>query len=395
MNLADIERLHTDGFLPADQRDRIVTHYKLQDGQSKFVIILSIFGGLMVAAGIILLIASNWDEIPRGVKLLSGLSLMLGAHLAAWRVQTRHPDCGKTAEGLHLIGSVLLLGNIALIGQVYHLSSRPPNAILIWWIGIAPLVWILRSKTQHILSLVAFLIWLGMEFLDNTGWFHGVGGDGLLLFYPTILLAMYAAGVWLQQTSYRDFANSTQSFGAFGLHCLVLSLIWGWHGQANLAPLVLSASLPCAALVALLLYLALRTEQRLPAQWKWIWFGSLIAWLALFGFAGATGTSDYFGGGWEFNSGFAWIAAIVLFAHCLVMINVGLMLGSRFLINLGTSLLGIDVITAYIRLFGTMAVTGAMFVVSGVGLIVLGVLLEKRRRSLLRQMKTTQPQAKP
>jgi hypothetical protein len=42
MNLHDIQRLQADGFLAADQRDRIVAHYKLQDGQSKFVVILSI-----------------------------------------------------------------------------------------------------------------------------------------------------------------------------------------------------------------------------------------------------------------------------------------------------------------------------------------------------------------
>lgn len=310
-------------------------------------------------------------------------------------MRTRHPALTKTAESLHLIGSVMLLGNIALIGQIYHLGSRPPNAILTWCIGISPFAWILRSKAQHILTLVAFLTWLGMEFLSASGWFHGLGGDGLLLFYPAILLAMYAAGVWLEQTSFHDFASSTRRFGAFGFHCLLLSLTWGWRGRTNLAPLVFSAYLPCAALAVLLLYLSPRNEQRLRAPWKWLWFGSLTAWLVLFGFAGATGTSEYFGGGWDFDGGLAWIAALALFAHCLMMVNVGLLLGSRFLINLGISLLAVDIITAYLRLFGTMAVTGAMFVVSGVGLIVLGVLLEKRRRSLLRRMKETQPQARP
>ena len=43
-------------------------------------------------------------------------------------------------------------------------------------------------------------------------------------------------------------------------------------------------------------------------------------------------------------------------------------------------------IIAYARLFGSMAVTGAMFIVSGVGLILLGVVIEKRRRTLLRKL---------
>ena len=394
MNLNDIQRLHADGFLSAEQRDRIVAHYKLQDGQSKFVIILSVFGGLLVASGIILVIASNWDAIPRGVKLLSGLALMLGAHAAGWWVRVKQPNYLKAAEGLHLIGSVMFLSNIALIGQVYNLNSRAPNALLAWWVGIAPLAWILRSKVQHILTLVAFLFWLGMEFVHDLGWFHGLGSDGFLLFYPVILLAMYAAGVWLERTSYRDFASSTQRFGVFLLHCSLLPLTWGWHGRMNLVPVVFSAYLPCAVVVTALLWFALRGEQRLPLVWRKIWFYCLIAWLVLQGAAGATGTSEYFGGGWDFGGGLAWLAAIMLFAHCLVMVNVGLLLGSRYLINLGTGLLAIDVITAYIRLFGTMAVTGAMFIVSGIGLIVLGVLLEKRRRSLLRRMieNPTQPQ---
>ena len=48
----------------------------------------------------------------------------------------------------------------------------------------------------------------------------------------------------------------------------------------------------------------------------------------------------------------------------------------------------LDMIAAYIGLFGTMARTGLMFVVSGVFLIVFGVYLEKKRRKLMAQIKT-------
>jgi len=76
-------------------------------------------------------------------------------------------------------------------------------------------------------------------------------------------------------------------------------------------------------------------------------------------------------------------------------VNLGLLLGSRYLINLGLALLTFDVIIAYARLFGSMAVTGAMFIVSGVGLIVLGIFIEKRRRSLLRDLAERSNPTKP
>ena len=62
----------------------------------------------------------------------------VGAHygLGAWLSRSdRHP---ALSEVCHLLGSGMFLANIALIGQVYHLSSRPPNAILLWLAGIIP-----------------------------------------------------------------------------------------------------------------------------------------------------------------------------------------------------------------------------------------------------------------
>jgi len=45
------------------------------------------------------------------------------------------------------------------------------------------------------------------------------------------------------------------------------------------------------------------------------------------------------------------------------------------------------IFATYLNLFGSMARTGAMFVTSGVLLIVFGFFLEKKRRTLLLQVK--------
>ena len=131
--------------------------------------------------------------------------------------------------------------------------------------------------------------------------------------------------------------------------------------------------------------LALRGETRLPRLWQGIWFAALVFWLA---FVAAVASSSDAANSWrwERDDWVAWTASIALFVHCLLMVNLGLLLGSRFFINLGVCVLTFDVIIAYIRLFGTMAVTGAMFIVSGVGLIVLGVFIERRRRALMREL---------
>jgi uncharacterized membrane protein len=79
---------------------------------------------------------------------------------------------------------------------------------------------------------------------------------------------------------------------------------------------------------------------------------------------------------------------IAIFVFCLLQVQVGVQERSRFLVNLGVAFLTLDIIATYIGLFGTMARTGTMFIVSGVYLILFGVYLEKKRRALMKQIKS-------
>ena len=76
------------------------------------------------------------------------------------------------------------------------------------------------------------------------------------------------------------------------------------------------------------------------------------------------------------------VGTVVLFAFCLLQIQVGLQQRSPFLVNLGIGFVALDIIAAYCDLLGSMARTGLMFVSSGVFLILFGVYLEKKRRNL-------------
>ena len=135
---------------------------------------------MLITAGIALLISARWNEFPRGVKIAGSLALMLGFHTGGWYLRegggntsslassaTRVPlprgKYRKTGEALQLTGSCLFLANIALIGQIYNMVSRPPNALRLWWIGIAALPWLLCSKAQHVLLLLVFGVWCGLE----------------------------------------------------------------------------------------------------------------------------------------------------------------------------------------------------------------------------------------
>ena len=410
MKHSDIQQLHDAGLITDEQRQKIIGHFQLkEDGGNKFLAIVSIIGAVLIAAGITLLIAAHWNEIPRGVKIATGLLLMLGFHAGGWwlsilrssPVTEDGPEVQgkfrKTGEALQLVGSCLFLANIALIGQIYNIVSRPPNAFLLWWIGIAALPRLLRSKAQHVLLLIAFGIWFGFEVNERGGLIY-CESDRQVLLYSLLGLVYLGAGYCLRRTPFSEFAGVTEKLGLFAFLIFVYPLTWkeffGWENpdlrQWVFPALGLFALLPLAA--------GIRKLRALTGQWRSTWFAALLGmvifmatvWFGCWQLDHAGESRHFFWGeSWSYLAG-----TLALFVFCLLQIQVGIQERSQFLVNLGVVFIALDIFAAYCDLFGSMARTGVMFLISGIFLIVFGVYLEKKRRTLMKQIKSQTTGAK-
>jgi len=344
---------------------------------------------VLIAAGITLLISAHWDAIPRGVKIAAGIALMLGAHGAGWWLREVQRVYRKTGEALQFIGSALFLANIALVGQIYHLESRTPNAFLLWLAGIIALPWLLRSKAQLVLVLAAFCTWFGCEINQRDSMIY-FGSESQVLVYSLMGLIFLGIGYWLRRTTFESFAGTFEKTGMLGLLLFAFPLTWagfmGWRQDDGDVQSWLLLTLGAAAV--LLTASGVRKLPALDAQWRWTWGGTLAGAAVLL--CAAFFTPQERGYYWFAHmNGVNAVATIALFVFCLLQIQVGLQQRSRFLVNLGVAFIGLDMIAAYFGLFGTMALTGAMFVVTGVFLILFGVFLEKKRRNFMKKIKTT------
>jgi uncharacterized membrane protein len=397
MKYADIQKLRDAGLVTDEQRQKIIEHFQLKEDGGKFLAIVSIIGAVLIAAGITLLIAAHWNEIPRGVKIATGLLLLLGFHAGGWWLREVQGKYRKTGEALHLIGSCLFLANIALIGQIYNIVSRPPNAFLLWWIGIAALPWLLRSKAQHVLLLMAFGIWFGFEVNERSGLIC-CESDRQVLLYALLGLVYLGAGYCLRRTPFSEFAGVTEKLGLLAFLIFFYPLTWkhffGWE-NSEIRRWFFSA---LAALALLLLAAGLRNLRALTRQWRWTWFAALLGmavfmatvWFGLWQTGCSGGRYGYWEESWNYLAG-----TLALFIFCLLQIQAGLQERSPFLVNLGVTFIAFDIIAAYCDLFGSMARTGVMFLISGIFLIVFGVYLEKKRRILMKQIKSQTTEIKP
>ena len=320
------------------------------------------------------------------------MALLGGAHAGGWFVgrDGRHP---RVAEALHLIGSVMFLANIALVGQIYHLHSRTPNAILLWLLGIAPLAWILRSKAQHILTLAVLALWLGLELNARDSMLYFGGELRQMMFYVIVGVALSGLGMLLQRSRVPEFGPSTEGFGIVML--LVASYPLAIRGFYSFIEVTRSALTVCAvgtALAAVLLAVSALKVSLIPdRQWRWTWAAAQagVLGLAWIGLLMLFDRSD-----WERLTGPHWIAAPALFLFCLLQAQVGLLRRAPWLVNVAMAFIGLHVITAYFQLFGSMENTGMLFVTTGAVLIGLAIYLERKRRAMLKRM-SAPPQPDP
>jgi uncharacterized membrane protein len=398
MKYGDVQKLREAGLITDEQRQKIIGHFQFkEDGGGKFLAIVSLIGAVLIAAGIALLIAAHWNGIPRGVKIAAGLLLMLGCHAGGWWLREVQGKYRKTGEALHWIGSCLFLANLALIGQIYNIVSRPPNAFLLWWLGIAALPWLLRSKAQHVLLLLAFGIWFGFEVNERGGLIY-CESDRQVLLYALLGLVYLGAGYCLRVAKFSEFAGVTEKLGLFAFLVFTYPLAWkdffDWDN-----PEIRQWFFPAFGLFALLLLIpGLKNLAALTRQWRWTWFTALLGmmifmatvWFGCWRLDQDGGSRHYFWGeSWSYLGG-----TLALFVFCLLQIQIGIQERSPFLVNLGVVFIALDILAAYCDLFGSMARTGVMFLISGVFLMVFGVYLEKKRRALMKQIKSQTTGAK-
>jgi hypothetical protein len=127
------------------------------------VIIAVAFGGIMLAAGVLLFVSAHWDEISP-FQRMALLVVAVGAfHVGGALSLERFRALGVT---LHAVGTVALGGAIAVAGQIFNMQEHWPAAVLVWAVG-ALAGWLLLRDWPH-LALAAILVpfWLAGEWVE-------------------------------------------------------------------------------------------------------------------------------------------------------------------------------------------------------------------------------------
>lgn len=161
-----------------------------EGGGSKLAqIVVGGLGALMIGAGLLAIIAHNWDMLPRGVRLAGAFALMGGAQAFLASVLKRGESASawvrETAAMLVMLTSG---GCLALVSQIYNLGGDWPDFLLAWVLLNVPVIWASLSHGVVLFHLTASAIWAVAQAVDGLGtgkaWLYLLLVAALLPYWP-------------------------------------------------------------------------------------------------------------------------------------------------------------------------------------------------------------------
>lgn len=184
-----IDRWRREGLIDAETAERLDADVKKRAAGFSLGSVLAVLGGLLLGAAVIMLVAANWQDMPRLMRIGLIFLLIWASYLGgAWR-QSRGDRLLPSA--LYIIGASSFGAGLALVGQMYHLSGDMSTAAIVWSLGVLASAFLLRAPV-----LAAFGAGVACFYLSTFGTGSGDGGlayrwVGPLLAFLGIAAALY------------------------------------------------------------------------------------------------------------------------------------------------------------------------------------------------------------
>jgi uncharacterized membrane protein len=164
--LSEIDKWKYEGLVSAEQAAALRSRYPEDEGGAPWGLLLfASAASVAIGLGIILLIAYNWDKIPKFGKLGLVLGALGAAHGSGARFLRSTDWKRHLGEALCLLGTIAFGAGIFLVAQIYHIDEHFPDGFFIWACGALAFAWALDSVPQALAATVLFTVWSGADII--------------------------------------------------------------------------------------------------------------------------------------------------------------------------------------------------------------------------------------
>lgn len=381
-----------EGQIDADLAQRLRASLRGHDEPeraNKLIWILVSIGAVLIGGGLLLFIASQWDQSSpvRRLVLLFGIYVLTVAGAALADRQR----LGITARGLWFLSSIAVGVNIFLTGQVFNLPLNYWQGTLLWMIATLAMGWASPSSAQGWLAAPLGILTLGWvstpsaQFFDQGAFLWDAGGIRPLL--PVIGIGLVALGLLVDETDFDFLRKPSSAFGALMVSVpITVSTFhpdaFAWIFQINVRPFHLMVIVIAVALVA-------AVWNRTPGSPLVIAFGAVTVLLLLLlpQVEGRTRTFDGETVSWladpfrDSELAFGLYTAVI-FGLAVATILAGQHFAIRSLVNVGFAMVSVLLFAVYVGRIAGELPTSLAVILGGLLLVGGAIFLERKRREV-------------
>ena len=183
--------------LPAWEREGIVTtdgarklreRYAAEPQGGLAQMVVGAVGALLIGTGLIAVLAYNWDDFPRWVRLVLALGPLAVTQAVSWWVLGRGEAAKPWQREAAALAQTLAVGAaLALVSQIYNLPGKWTDLIFWWCVVSVPLAWVLRSQAVAIAYLIGIALWTVTQASERANYLGAIGIADVRLWFPVLL----------------------------------------------------------------------------------------------------------------------------------------------------------------------------------------------------------------
>ena len=162
----ELPTLVSNGTISDESAKAIERYYEADAGGARKtgVVLLAAVGSILVAAGISLLIAHNWDDFSRPVRSTIAFLPLIAAQALSVFVLMRRSESKAWRECAAIFNVAGIGTAISLVSQTYQITGSLANFIFVWLLLSIPLVYLMRTTLGAIAYLIGTVFWAFARF---------------------------------------------------------------------------------------------------------------------------------------------------------------------------------------------------------------------------------------
>ena len=354
------------------------------------VITLAIVGALFIGIGVMLFISAKWHTMAKLTKIFLAMGSTFGSFFTGYFLKYKKENFPNVGGAFIFLSALLFGATLFLIVNIYYTQEHFHWIVLLWMVGIFPIIYVMNSPITGALLTGLFFIWTILFLHENLSDFFFLGPAMKVVFlsiFGGCALAWF--GVGRITSLFSKFTAIGRIYQLLSL-CGVLFLLFLFSFRFMTEyPLEFSGNKECQIFIysfftgTMIFFGISMLVDLFYHKPKSIFHGmeDLIA-LAIAGifsipllFPLPPGSLLYC---IIFNILFATVVSIVIWR--------GYQRQDSTIVTIGFFSLGFLIIVRYFDFFWSLFSRSLFFMIGGILLVGLGILFEKKRRALKKQL---------